>query len=175
MVFDLETSIRLLERSPRIFRALLADLPKEWLHSNEGEDTWSPYEIMAHLLFGEITDWIPRMKIILSDEKIKLFDPFDQVAQFEYAREKDLEDVLAEFEQYRAHNITLLKGLRLTQQDLEKTGIHPRLGVVTLQELIATWTVHDLSHLNQVSRLLVKYYGGETGPWHSLFSLLNAK
>ena len=173
MVFDLETSIQLLDRSPSVYRKLLGELPNDWIHKNEGENTWSPFDVLGHLIHGEQTDWIPRIKIILGPEENKTFESFDRFAQFHNSKGKSFEQLLQEFEQYRAHNITILKGLQLTPGDLKKTGIHPELGIVTLQQLIATWTVHDLAHLNQASRLMMKYYGNETGPWKAFISLLS--
>lgn len=173
MAFDLNDSIEILERTPKVITAYLKDLSPNWTKNNEGLETWSPYDIVGHLIHGEKTDWIPRMNIILSDVPNKRFDPFDRFAQEKEDQTKTIEDLLEEFKKLRKKNIKALKAQKLSKEDLKKTGIHPDLGEVTLQELIATWTVHDLGHIAQISRVMAKQYKECVGPWKAYLSIVN--
>lgn len=174
MKFTLTRSIQILERTPIVLNSLLEGLDEGWITSHEGENTWSPYDVIGHLIHGEVTDWIPRTKIILSDAPNKTFELFDRFAQFENSQGKNLTQLLQEFSELRAQNIATLKGFELTETDLTKTGQHPdpALGTVTLKQLLTTWTVHDLSHINQISRVMMKQYREEMGPWPQYFSQL---
>jgi hypothetical protein len=129
---------------------------------------------MGHLIHGEKTDWVPRMMIIL-DGKDKKFTPFDRFAQFEESKGKTLAGLLAEFTNLRSKNLSKLKKLNLTDEELNKTGIHPEFGEVTLRQLLATWVVHDLGHINQISRVMAKQYEEEIGPWFKYFSVFNPR
>ena len=164
MNFNLEKSILILERTPAVLEQLLSGLPDEWVMNNEGSDTWSPYDIVGHLIHGERTDWIARTKIILN-ENHKTFPVFKRTAMFEESKGKTLGDLLAEFKAVRAENLKTLRSLNLTDKELDKTGIHPKFGEVTLRQLLATWTIHDLSHLAQIARVMAKQYKQEIGPW----------
>lgn len=172
MKFNLNESIEILSRTPLVFRQLLSGLSKEWINNNEGRDTWSPYDIIGHLIHGEKTDWIPRAKIILSEQTNKTFEPFDRFAQFENSQGKSLEELLIAFETLRKANIEALKAMQLTDELLDQTGIHPDLGEATLRQLLATWTIHDLSHINQMTRVMMQNYKEEVGPWKAYISLL---
>lgn len=171
--FDLQKSIEILERTPSVVRSLLSGLSKTWLHSNEGGDSWSPFIIVGHLIHGEKTDWIPRMKIILGFGESQPFTPFDRFAQFEETEGKTLSELLAEFESLRKKNVQVLKEAGLQEADLSKTGIHPEFGRVTLKELLATWVVHDLGHIRQIARVMAKQYKGEIGPWQAYVPVVN--
>ncbi len=173
MSFSLHKSISLLERTPVILKSLLYELPEEWVMVNEGPETWSAFDVVGHLIQGERTDWITRAKIILRNKDDKTFEPFDRFAQKKLSAGKTIEQLLDEFAQLRNKNIEELNSWNLTEADLEKVGNHPALGTVTLKQLIATWTIHDLSHLHQISRVMVKHYSGEVGPWFQYFSILN--
>ncbi|MDN5210426.1 DinB family protein [Fulvivirgaceae bacterium BMA12] len=172
MEFDLKESIKILARTPAVLNKLLLDLSPAWTHQNEGENTWSAYDIIGHLIHGEKTDWIPRTEIILRREGDKTFVPFDRFAQFENSKGQTLEELLKTFTQLRAENLQKLDALKLTEQDLLKTGTHPELGTVTLKQLIATWTIHDLSHIHQMTRVMVKLYGDQIGPWKAYSGIL---
>ena len=173
MNFNLIESITILERTPDVLSTLLSGLSDNWIHNNEGDNTWSPYDIVGHFIHGEKTDWIPRARIILGDQESKSFEPFDRFAQFEDSGEKGLETLIDEFKSLRKKNISELKYLNIQSEDLDKKGIHPEFGEVTLKELLSTWVVHDLSHINQITRVMAKQYRGETGPWVEYISLLN--
>lgn len=153
--------------------SLLRDLPEPWLVQNEGPDTWSPYDIIGHLIHGEETDWIPRAKIILQHGEQRPFEPFDRVAMFEKFKGRSIADLLDTFTRMRAHSLHELQQMNLTPELLEKRGRHPELGVVTLKQLLATWVVHDLGHVRQVVRVMAKQYREAVGPWKAYLSVLD--
>ena len=172
MKFDINKSIEILERTPVLLRIYLQGLSEDWIRENEGPETWSPYDVLGHLIHGEKTDWIPRMKIILEHGEAKAFIPFDRFAQFEESKGKTLELLLDEFERLRKENLDILKNSNLLQNDLEKSGLHPELGPAKLRELLATWTVHDLGHIAQISRCMAKQYKDEVGVWTEYLGIL---
>ena len=165
MTFDLEKCMEVLERTPAVLDLMLAGLSDEWTQANEGPETWSPYDVIGHLIHGERTDWMTRLDIIRSDGPDKAFAPFDRFAQFDESRGKTLTDLLREFRAIRQANLARLRALNLQAADYDRTGIHPRFGTVTMRQLLATWTVHDLDHVMQISRVMAKQIGAETGPW----------
>ena len=165
MTFDLEQAIAILERTPRTLRAMLDELPREWTESNEGADTWSPYDVVGHLIHGEKTDWIPRARIILEHGEARPFTPFDRVAMKDASRGKSFGTLLDDFEAAREGSVRALRGLKLKPADLVRTGTHPELGQVTLAQLLATWVAHDLDHIVQIARTMAKQYANEVGPW----------
>jgi uncharacterized damage-inducible protein DinB len=165
MKFDLKKSVEILSRTPRVLEVSLAGLSDEWIHANEGDNTWSPYDIVGHLIHGEKTDWIPRVQIILSDRADKTFETFDRKAQFEDSKGKSLRQLLDEFKSLRRKGIEILESKPLTVQDLLKTGVHPAFGNVSLAQLLSTWTAHDLGHLAQIARVMARQYKYEVGPW----------
>lgn len=165
MNFSLPNSLEILERTPEVLSHLLRGLSDEWTTANEGENTWSAYDVVGHLIHGEQTDWLVRAELILSDRVDKRFEPFDRFAQFEASRGKSLNQLLDEFKTVRAANVAKLRGLALSDQDLTKTGLHPTFGEVTLKQLLATWVVHDLDHLAQIARVMARQYKDQVGPW----------
>ncbi len=172
MNFEMNKAIEILERTPGVLDALLQGLSKEWIVAHEGENTWSPYDVMGHLVFGEKTDWIARIKIILSDSKDKLFEPFDRFAQLAEDQNRPIEDLIQEFKTLRTRNLKILASFNILGKDLNRTGIHPEFGEVTLEQLISTWAVHDLGHIAQVSRVMAKQYTTEVGPWINYLGIL---
>ncbi len=172
MRFDLDASLAILERTPAVLDALLRGLPDDWVRADEGPDTWSPFDVVGHLIHGEKTDWLARVRIVLDHGEGRPFDPFDRFAQFEASRGKTLGELLDTFAALRAESLAALRALDLTEADLERKGTHPEFGPVTLGQLLATWTVHDLGHLTQVARVLAKQYAGEVGPWTAYLSVL---
>lgn len=172
ITYQLAESIGILSRTPLVLESLLQDLPATWAMNNEGKDTFSPFDVVGHLLHGEKTDWLPRMEIILSDKPDKTFGPYDRFAQFRESEGKTLNLLLGEFKALRTHNLEILKAKNLQENDLLKTGIHPSFGPVTLQQLLATWTVHDLSHIAQITRVMCKQYKEEVGPWINYLPIL---
>lgn len=172
MNFNLDKAIETLARTPQVYRALLSNSQYQIERINEGPGTWSGYNIIGHLIHGEKTDWIPRAEIILGDRQNKTFEPYDRFAQDKLYASQSTEELLSEFESLRKQNLDTLRSWSLTEQDLRKEGIHPDFGVVTLKQLLSTWTVHDLSHINQLSRAIVKHYAADVGPWKKYISLL---
>ena len=163
--FNLNDTIAILTRTPVALNALLRGLPEVWTHDNEGEKTWSVFDVVGHLIFGERTDWITRAQIILQHGEERPFDPFDRFAQFKESQGKSLEQLLDEFAQLRKQNVTALRAMNLQPKDLKRRGTHPELGPVTLEQLLATWAAHDLTHLHQISRVLAHQYRDAVGPW----------
>jgi hypothetical protein len=163
--FNLPDAIAILTRTPAALNAFLRGLPAVWTHSNEGEGTWSAFDIVGHLIEGERTDWMPRARIILESGEAKPFHPFDRLAQFEASRGKSLAQLLDEFGLLRSQNVAALEAMNLQPQDLARRGTHPALGTVTLSQLLATWAAHDLTHLHQLSRVLACQYRQAVGPW----------
>ena len=172
MDFQIEHAVTILSRTPATLNALLRDLPEPWLARNEGPETWSPYDVIGHLIHGEETDWIPRAKIILEHGETRAFEPFDRVAMFEESKGKSIGQLLDTFARLRAENLRDLKALNLTADLLAKRGRHPELGLVTLSQLLSTWVVHDLGHVRQIVRVLSKQYGDAVGPWRAYLSIL---
>ncbi|MCW5519014.1 DinB family protein [Aureitalea sp. L0-47] len=172
MKFNLQQSIELLERTPKVLNAMLSGLSEEWINNNEGNNTWSPYDVVGHLVHGERTDWIPRTFIIMNDSDQKTFTPYDRFAQFEESKGKSLEQLLDEFESLRKANLEQLRGFGLMDSDLRRQGIHPSLGPVTLRNLLSAWVVHDQGHIAQISRVLAKQYKEDVGPWNEYMTIL---
>lgn len=172
MNYNFHQSVQILERTPSVLEAMLKGLDDAWIFSNEGGETWSPFDVVAHLVHGEKTDWMARAKKILHDED-KHFAPFDRFAQFTESKGKTLDQLLDEFRSLREKNLQELRSLNLTEADLDKTGIHPKFGTVTLRQLLSTWTVHDLTHIHQLSRILAKQYQEAVGPWFEFLGVLN--
>ena len=171
MSFELSHGIQVLERTPGVLRALLAGLTDEWITPNEGGESWSPFNVVGHLIDGERTDWIPRARIILGREP-RPFDPFDRFNHLTATRGKPLSELLDTFDQLRARNLRILREWNLSDPQLELTGTHPALGPVTLRELLATWVVHDLGHIGQIVRVMAKQYDQEVGPWKEYLPVL---
>ncbi len=172
MEFNLSESIQILSKTPTVLETLLKDLPEVWTKTNEGESTWSPYDVVGHLIHGEKTDWIPRAMIIMGELADKTFEPFDRFAQFENSNGKSLDELLTQFSQLRNQNLEKLHALNIDEKALQRTGVHPEFGMVTLKQLLSTWTVHDLSHINQITRVMAKNYKNEAGPWVKYLSIL---
>ena len=173
MQFNLAESIEILSKTPIVVSNLLRGLPELWIKTNEGGDTWSPYDVVGHLIHGEKTDWIPRAMLILDQGEDKTFKPFDRFAQFEESHGKTLEELLNEFHELRTMNLQKLQEMNVYDQMLKQKGIHPEFGPVTLKQLLATWVVHDLGHIVQISRVMAKLYKEEVGPWTKYLKVLS--
>ena len=171
MEFDLVKSLQVLERTPAVLSALLTGMADDWVLHNEGGDSWSPYDIIGHLVHGERTDWMNRVEIILNTSNDKKFISFNREAHFSDSK-GSLQQLLDEFDSLRKTNLIKLKSLVLSKTDFEKTGIHPEFGEVTLAELLSTWTVHDLAHISQITRVMAKQYKSTIGPWINYFPRL---
>ncbi len=172
MIFNLVHATKILSRTPVVLNSLLSGLAAEWIMGNEGEQTWSPFDVLGHLIHGERTDWIPRIKTILQSGESETFETFDRFAQFEESKGKSLEELLRTFAELRSQSLAALTKLNITAEDLAKRGTHPQLGTVRLEQLIATWVAHDLSHLTQITRTMAKQYCEAVGPWEAYLSVL---
>ncbi|MEO5936601.1 MAG: DinB family protein [Terriglobales bacterium] len=171
MRYVLEEAVPILERTPKVLDAWLRGLPAGWTTQNEGGETWSPYDVVGHLIHGERADWIPRVRRILESGESVPFDKFDREAQFRESKGKTLEQLLDQFAELRANNLRELRGLKL---DLAAKGTHQALGTVTMEQLLGTWVVHDLTHLSQISRVMAHQYREAVGPWKEYLGVLKS-
>ncbi len=169
---DLAVATSMLARTPDVLGRLLVDLPAEWVHRNDGPDTWSAYDIVGHLLHGEATDWVPRARMILRDGTDRPFEPFDRNAMLDAAPESG-PALLARFESARRASLGELSAMDLGAADLDRRGLHPELGEVTLAQLLSTWVAHDLTHLAQVGEVLARRYRDAVGPWRAYLPALD--
>jgi hypothetical protein len=169
----LDDVLALLERTPASLGFLLAGLPQLWLNMTDGHDTWSPYQVISHLINGEHTNWLPRVQHILANEK-RSFEPFDRVPWPNEHHASSADELLARFAQLRQENIATLKRLNLSKADMNRTGQHPEFGEVTLGQLLATWAVHDLNHIGQIVGTMARVYTNAVGPWKAYLPILQA-
>jgi hypothetical protein len=169
---NLIDTMAVLERTPPALNALLRDIPEAWTSSKEGENTWSAFDVVGHLIHGERTDWMPRARMILEFGEAKAFVPFDRLAQFRESAGQSLATLLDEFARLRSENLAQLRALNLRREDFERRGRHPALGPVNLGQLLAAWAVHDLTHLHQVSRIMAHQYREAVGPWSKFLGVL---
>jgi len=174
MQFKLPEATQILERTPIVLTEMIAAVPDSWIKATEGVGTWSCYDIVGHLIHGDLTDWIPRARVILEHGEAQAFEPFDRCAQFREAQTRPVSALLDQFAFLRAENLAILQGLGLGDADLARKGTHPELGTVSLGQLISCWVVHDLSHISQIARVTAKQYSQEVGPWHQYLSILKS-
>jgi hypothetical protein len=172
MTFQLDHALAVLGRTPAALDALLRGLGDGWVMSNYGEKTFSPFDVVGHLIHGERTDWMVRVRHILDHGAGRPFVPFDRYAMYEASKGKTVAELLDTFAALRAENLAALRALRLTPEQLDRRGMHPELGTVTLAELLATWVVHDLNHLHQIAKAMAYQYRDQVGPWTAYLSIL---
>ncbi len=172
MRFDLTHAVGVLSRTPATLQALLAGQAEPWIRATEGPDTFSPFDVVGHLIDGEETDWIPRAKIILAGGPDPRFQPYDRFRHQTRNVGRTLDSLLDEFARLRAANLEILRDWKLTPAQLDQPGNHPNLGRVTLQQLLASWVAHDLGHVAQVTRVMAKQYRTEVGPWVAYLPIL---
>jgi len=172
MDLRVDEAVAVLQRTPSTLRALLSDLPQSWLTGNEGPDTFSPHDVVGHLLHGEETDWIPRARIILEHGESMPFEPFDRFAFRDKYRGKQVSELLDMFETRRSKNLRVLNQMALEEEQLQLRGTHPELGPVMLGQLVATWVVHDLAHISQIVRVMARQYRSAVGPWKAYLSII---
>jgi len=173
MLGQLPQTIALLERTPATLNALLRDLPDFWTFSNEGEGSWTAFDIVGHLIHAEHTDWIPRANMILKHGESETFKPFQREGQKEKSQGKSLPRLLDDFAAVREKNLSELRAMNLQPADLDRRGRHPVFGPVSLGQLLATWAAHDLTHLHQLSRLMAYQYRAAVGPWSVFLGVLH--
>ena len=168
----LHQTVSILSRTPAALSGLVRDLPENWTLRNEGEGTWSVFDVVGHLIHGERTDWMPRARMVLEFGETRKFDPFDRAGHAREVEGRSLGQLLDEFAGLRSANLDELRALNLQPEDLERRGRHPALGSVTLSQLLATWAVHDLTHLHQISRIMAHQYRAAVGPWNEYLGVL---
>ncbi|HQX82711.1 MAG TPA: DinB family protein [Vicinamibacterales bacterium] len=174
MTFRFEDALPVLERTPPVLRELLLGLPPTWTDAVEGPDTWSPFDVVGHLIHGERSDWMPRVEHILQHGETVTFPRFEREAMFVESKGQSLPELLDTFADLRAESLAHLSALGLTDADLDRRGTHPEFGSVTMGQLLATWTAHDLGHLAQVTRVMARQYTETVGPWRAYLSLLRS-
>lgn len=175
MEFRFEDAVPVLARTPSVLRGWLDGLASRWTSATEGPGTWSPYDVVGHLIHGERTDWIPRTEHILRHGDAVPFPKFDREAMFAASQGRSLPELLDTFETLRRASLDRLQALRLTDSDLSRRGLHPELGPVTLGQHLATWVAHDMSHLAQVVRTMARQYADTVGPWRAYLSVLKER
>lgn len=172
MNFTLKEAMELLERTPRLLNVWLSGLSDNWLDADEGEGTWTPVQVVGHLIEGEKHNWLPRLEMILQKGESEQFPPFDRYAHLNRGSEIPLEIQLQEFESLRRQNLARLQHILHSEEQLELTGQHPQFGKVNARELLSTWVVHDLTHLSQIMRVMAKRYADDVGPWIEFLRIL---
>lgn len=175
MDFRFDDALPLLRRTPAVLRSLLCDLPKAWVQANEGDGTWTPFDVVGHLIHAERADWIPRVDHLLRHGDNVPFPRFDREAMFEDSRGHSLGELLDTFERLRGESVDRLIALALRDDDLARTGRHPEFGVVTLGQHLATWVAHDLTHISQIVRVMAHQYSAAVGPWRAYLSILRPR
>jgi hypothetical protein len=173
MDFSLERSSAVLTRTPETLRALLLNMPDEWTMSHEGPGTWSPYQVVGHMAHIEETDWMDRTVTMLAENEPRAFEPVDREAGFSRFDGWSMAQLLGHFGELRTANLEQLTAL-VSINDLERIGIHPTFGEVTLRQLLASWVVHDLNHLDQIVKTMAKQYSGAVGPWREFLPIIDA-
>jgi hypothetical protein len=171
--FAMDEAVAILSRIPAALDALLRGLPDGFVSANEGGETWSPFDVLGHLIHGERTDWVPRVRIIREHGESTPFAKFDRFAQFKASEGRTLASLLDEFAALRKEKLRELAAMNLTDADLDRRGRHPELGVVTLRQLLATWVAHDLDHVVQISRVLARQYADDVGPWRAYLRVIS--
>jgi hypothetical protein len=171
--FSLAEVVAILTRTPATLDAMLRGLSDDWTRRNEGEKTWSAYDIVGHLIVGERTDWMPRVRMILEHGEARPFVPFDRFAQFKESQDRSLAQLLDDFAAARRESLISLDAVKLQSGDFSRRGKHPALGVVMLSQLLATWAVHDLNHLHQLARVMAHQYREQAGPWSAYLGVLH--
>lgn len=173
MQFQLDDALSILSHTPAALDAMVRGLPEPWLHANEGPETWSPFDVVGHLVAGERTDWVTRLRLILEHGDKHPFEPFNRTAMFEESKGKTIAELLDTFATLRAQNLETVRALQLEPADFARRGMHPSLGSVTLEQLLATWVTHDMTHMVQISRVIAKQFKDEVGPWREYIGALN--
>ena len=173
MEFDLTTATQALARTPRALQALLAGLSPAWTDATEGPETWSPRMVIVHLIHAERGNWIPRARVVLEHGSSRPFPAFDRSVPLAELEGVEMPALLDEFVRLRAESLATLASWRLGDADLARAGNHPEFGAVTLKQLLATWTAHDLAHLGQVARVMAKQYRDAVGPWRVFLPIMD--
>jgi len=173
MKYSLDLASQVLRKTPLILEALLCELSEEWTYESEGPGAWTPYEVVGHMTFIEESDWIDRTRVILEHGPSRVFEPIDREAGFERFKGVDLPELLERFADVRKANLLSLEDL-VSPESLSKRGIHPDFGEVSLDQLLATWVVHDLNHIGQIVKTMAKQYTEAVGPWRAYLPIIDA-
>lgn len=173
MQFKLKEAKEILTRTPSMLEVMLSGLSEDWIRCNEGEGTWSPFDVIGHLVDGERKDWMERIRIISLQEGDRQFEPFDRFEHLTRNKNRSLNELLKEFTSLRKRNLEELDLLIHSEVDMDSTGIHPAFGEVTMHQLLSTWAVHDLNHISQITRVMAKRYQEDVGPWKEYLRVLN--
>lgn len=171
--FTLEDGLAMLARTPATLDALVRGLPEAWQRANEGGESWSPFDVLGHLVRAERVDWMGRVRTLLEQGEARAFAAVDREAQFTESQGQTLAGLLDEFARLRRQSLRDLAALGLTEADLDRRGRHPVFGAVTLRQLLSTWVAHDLDHLVQIARVLARQYSDEVGPWRANLRVIN--
>src|SRR6476646_10257760 len=174
MEFRFEDAVPVLQRTPRVLRELLRDLPNTWTDATEGAGTWSPFDVVGHLIHGERTNWVPRVEHMLEHGDSVVFPAFDREAMFSESKGRTLRELLDTFEHVRSQSLARLSALALTDADFARHGLHPEFGIVTMGQHLATWVAHDLGHISQIVRVMARQYTAAVGPWRAYLSILDS-
>ncbi len=173
MTYDIEKSIETLSRTPLVLEAMLGGLSKEWTHRNEGPGTWSPFQVLGHLIINDETNFIPRAQLILSSQEPKVLSPINMTAHVERFTDSSIDTLIQMFKELRTQNLVILQSLSISNRDLVKTAIHPKVGVVQVSNVLSTWVAHDLTHIGQIARVMAKQYKNEVGPFIEFLTRLH--
>lgn len=172
MEYSLATAMPVLSRTPGVLDQMLRGLPDAWVTGTEGPSTWSPFDVVGHLIHTERTNWLVRLEHLLKSGESEPFPPFNRFGHVDFAKDASLAELLDLFAVVRAENLERLAALGLAPADLPRTGRHADFGQVTLGQLLATWVVHDLDHLTQIARVMAAQYRDEVGPWRQYLRIL---
>lgn len=173
LAFCLDDAITALARTPAVLDALLRPLPSAWLDAPDGPGTWSARQVVAHLIDGENVDWTVRARSILAaDGAPPSFAPYD-VAGSIARSDSSIEELLDTFAEARGTNVAWLRDTAPSDADLDRIGLHPILGPVTLRQLLATWVAHDHGHMVQITQTLARQYQDDVGPWSAFLSVFD--
>ena len=173
MKYSVEQAIEILGNTPTVLKELLNNVSDEWLYNNEGRDTFSPFDVVGHLILGERSDWINRARTIIEHGESKTFEPFDRFSMLKENSKRSIDELLIEFETLRRDNLRILREMSIDPNSLELKGRHPQFGPVSLENHLATWVVHDLNHIAQISRVMAKNYKENAGPWQAYLPVLS--
>lgn len=172
MMVELERAVEILGRTPAVLRAWLGGLADFWARSNYGEATFSPFDVVGHLIEAEQTNWMTRLRVMMEHGDTKPFPAFERYAMYESSVGRSMDDLLESFAALRAKSLDALRVHDLTPEKLDLRGKHPDLGEVRVWHLIAAWVVHDLGHLHQVAKAMAFQYRDEVGPWREYLTIL---
>jgi hypothetical protein len=173
MRYKIDNAIEVLKRTPIVLETLLSGLPDDWIHCNEGPDTWSPFQVVGHLIVNEETNFLVRAKMILSNQEPKLLSRISMTSHLDRFKSVPLVDQLILLKELRSQNIISLSSFSIVDTDFDRIAIHPEIGVVNLTNVLSAWVAHDFIHIGQITRVMAKQYKNEVGPFIKYLTRLN--